>query len=181
MFSLAILIGRGLDHISWLTPIAFHLHPFIQFSVRKPFSLKPAPLAQLVEHLTLNQGVPGSSPHGAPKRLRGTLTSSRIWLVGQAVKTSASHAENRGSIPLRVTTAMNAEKRNIEYIWQLVLFAMRVHLFPSRTQKLSSLAPKILGWRRPGKIGRCQTPTYLRSSAGRACGCYAGSLVRVQL
>ena len=62
MFSLAVLIGRGLDHISWLTPIAFHLHPFIQFSVRKPFSLKPAPLAQLVEHLTLNQGVPGSNP-----------------------------------------------------------------------------------------------------------------------
>ncbi len=27
----------------------------------------------------------------------------RIWLVGQAVKTSASHAENMGSIPVRVT------------------------------------------------------------------------------
>ena len=33
---------------------------------------------------------------------------------------------------------------------------MRFHLFPSRTQKLSSLAPKILGWKRPGKIGQCQ-------------------------
>lgn len=31
---------------------------------------------------------------------------------------------------------------------------VRVHLFPSRTQKLSSRVPKILGWRRPGKIGR---------------------------
>ena len=33
---------------------------------------------------------------------------------------------------------------------------MRSHLFPSRTQKLSSSASKILGWRRPGKIDRCQ-------------------------
>ena len=32
----------------------------------------------------------------------------------------------------------------------------RSHLFPSRTQKLSSIVPKILGWRRPGKIGRCR-------------------------
>ena len=27
------------------------------------------------------------------------------------------------------------------------------HPFPSRTRKLSSLLPTILGWRRPGKIG----------------------------
>ena len=33
---------------------------------------------------------------------------------------------------------------------------MRVHPFPSRTRKLSSLAPKILGGQLPGKIGRCQ-------------------------
>lgn len=32
----------------------------------------------------------------------------------------------------------------------------RPHLFPSRTQKLSSFMPTILGWRRPGKIGLCQ-------------------------
>ena len=50
---------------------------------------------------------------------------------------------------------ITAHKAIITYL-QLVLFAMRVHLFPSRTQKLSSSAPKILGWRRPGKIGRCQ-------------------------
>ena len=30
----------------------------------------------------------------------------------------------------------------------------RVHPFPSRTRKLSSLVPTILGWRRPGKIGQ---------------------------
>ena len=33
---------------------------------------------------------------------------------------------------------------------------MRVHPFPFRTRQLSSLVPKILGWRRPGKIGRRQ-------------------------
>ena len=39
---------------------------------------------------------------------------------------------------------------------ELVLMAVRVHPFPSRTRKLSSLAPKILGPQGPGKIGRCQ-------------------------
>ena len=33
---------------------------------------------------------------------------------------------------------------------------VRVHPFPSRTRQLSSLVPTILGWKRPGKIGRCQ-------------------------
>ena len=33
------------------------------------------------------------------------------------------------------------------------MIAVRVHLFPSRTQKLSSFAPTILGGRLPGKIG----------------------------
>ena len=37
-----------------------------------------------------------------------------------------------------------------------VVITARPHLFPSRTQKLSSLVPKILGWRRPGKIGCCR-------------------------
>ena len=37
-----------------------------------------------------------------------------------------------------------------------VTIAGRPHLFPSRTQKLSSLAPMILGGKLPGKVGRCQ-------------------------
>ena len=36
-----------------------------------------------------------------------------------------------------------------------VTLAVRSHLFSYRTQKLSSLAPKILDWRRSGKIGCC--------------------------
>ena len=34
-----------------------------------------------------------------------------------------------------------------------VEITMRPHLFPYRTQQLSSLVPKILAWRRAGKIG----------------------------
>ena len=37
-----------------------------------------------------------------------------------------------------------------------VTIAGRPHLFPSRTQKLSSLAPMILGGKLPGKVGRCR-------------------------
>ena len=39
---------------------------------------------------------------------------------------------------------------------KLVLMTVRVHPFPFRTRKLSSLVPTILGWKRPGTIGRCQ-------------------------
>ena len=52
------------------------------------------------------------------------------------------------------------------------------HLFPFRTQKLSTRRPKVLGWRRPGRIG-CRrfmmmissSSLFLCSSAGRAIGC----------
>ena len=39
---------------------------------------------------------------------------------------------------------------------ELVPLAVRVHPFPFRTRQLSSPAPKILVWRRTGKIGRRQ-------------------------
>ena len=40
---------------------------------------------------------------------------------------------------------------------KLVLIRARVHPFPFRTRKLSSLLPKILVWRRTGKIGSANT------------------------
>ncbi len=43
-----------------------------------------------------------------------------------------------------------------------VTIARRSHLFPSRTQKLSSLALMILGGRLPGKVGRCRFSTFRR-------------------
>ena len=53
---------------------------------------KYAPVAQLVEQLTLNQWVLGSSPCRCTK-----------WPIGQVVKTAASHAVNIGSNPVWVT------------------------------------------------------------------------------
>ena len=40
------------------------------------------------------------------------------------------------------------------------------HLFPYRTQKLSPSVPMVLGWRRPGRVGRCRIP--YRSAAKAA-------------
>jgi hypothetical protein len=37
-----------------------------------------------------------------------------------------------------------------------VMMAERPHLFPFRTQKLSSPAPIVLGTGVPGRVGRCQ-------------------------
>ena len=45
----------------------------------------------------------GRAPDGAPEEGRKAGASGQIWPVGQAVKTSASHAGNGGSIPPRVT------------------------------------------------------------------------------
>ena len=51
-----------------------------------------------------------------------------------------------------------AEAKDMELAsTKLVLIAVRVHPFPSRTRQLSSPAPKIHGWRRPGKIGSANT------------------------
>ena len=59
-----------------------------------------------------------------------------------------------------------AEAKDMELVsMKSVLIAVRVHPFPSRTRQLSSLAPKILGWRRPGKIGSADTK---RSGLDRA-------------
>ena len=58
-FSLAILIGRGLDQC--LNLLFLILSTLSLFSFQGVF-VGYAPLAQLVEHLTLNQGVQGSSP-----------------------------------------------------------------------------------------------------------------------
>ena len=38
----------------------------------------------------------------------------------------------------------------------LVILAARVHPVPSRTRKLSSLAPMVLGGQPPGRVGSCQ-------------------------
>ena len=98
------------------------------------------------------------------------------WPVGQVVKTAASHAVNIGSNPVRVTNfpldtafswcynflAVREQtlfdiKDGESHPYELVLIAVRVHLFPSRTQKLSSLAPTIVAGRLAVKIGNANT------------------------
>ena len=43
--------------------------------------------------------------------------------------------------------------------------ALRFHLFPFRTQKLSSIALKVLCWQRHGRIRSCRIQLFLVSSA----------------
>ena len=49
----------------------------------------------------------------------------------------------------------------------MVAIARRIHLYPCRTQKLSFLAPRVVGGRLPARIGRCHAK-WRFSSAGRA-------------
>ena len=56
--------------------------------------------SSMVEHTAVNRGVVGSSPTRGVKLER---VRNRIWLLGQAVKTSPFHGGNTGSIPVGVT------------------------------------------------------------------------------
>ena len=63
----------------------------------------------------------------------------------------------------RILEYVTSEERRADKVWRKkdeqeypVIMAERTHLYPSRTQKLSSPAPKILGGRLPGKIGHCR-------------------------
>ena len=58
----------------------------------------------MVEHTAVNRGVVGSSPtRGAGSNpVDGEENRAKIWLRGQAVKTSPFHGGNTGSIPVGV-------------------------------------------------------------------------------
>ena len=49
----------------------------------------------------------------------------------------------------------------------VVIIAKRIHLFPYRTQKLSSLAAMVLGGRPPGRVARSHVISWY-GSIGRA-------------
>ena len=55
-----------------------------------------------------------------------------------------------------VTTLIPYSVFNEHNALKLVFLTQRVHPFPFRTRKLSFAVPKILVWRRTGKIGRSQ-------------------------
>ena len=77
---------------------------------------------------------------------RGNTTFSRP-------KTFLKKFEKRGCNFRRGVVLLLSRRERRQKTEELVLIAARVHPFPSRTRKLSSPALKILGWRRPGKIG----------------------------
>ena len=60
-----------------------------------------------------------------------------------------------------------------------VAMAKGIHLFPYRTQKLSPCAPMVLGWRRPGRVGRCRIP--MRKAPRRSSGRFSLCLVLAAL
>ena len=64
----------------------------------------------MVEHLTFNQVVRGSSPRWLTiLGFRTSLNPSHIlWPLGQAVKTSPFHGGDMGSIPVGVTKTLYA-------------------------------------------------------------------------
>ena len=71
------------------------------------------------------------------------------WPIGQVVKTAASHAVNIGSNPVWVTKILEPLCFDIKgmvksHLIEFVLIVMWVHLFPSRTQKLSTCTPTIV-------------------------------------
>ena len=72
----------------------------------------------MVEHTAVNRGVVGSSPTRGVKGeipVDGRENRAKIWLRGQAVKTSPFHGGNRGSIPLGITLKLRFCRNSTEH------------------------------------------------------------------
>ena len=90
--------------------------------------------------------------------------------------TSANHASPFGSrswdvfaydlLPNRMRPAGFA----LGQVSNAVMMPGRFHLFPFRTQQLSVHRPRVLRWRRRGRVGSCRN-ILLDSSVGRASDC----------
>ena len=64
-----------------------------------------------------------------------------------------------GGFGYKVTKLKPRKRRTAQTLHRFpVTMAKGIHLFPYRTQKLSLSAPMVLGWRRPGRVGRCRIP-----------------------
>ena len=53
------------------------------------------------------------------------------------------------------------------------------HLYPSRTQKLSLLALMVLGWKRPGRVGRRRIPIGKLLQTATAFVLYFSAIVKM--
>ena len=77
-----------------------------------------------------------------------------------------------GSFGYKVTKLKPRKRRTAQTLHSFpVTMAKGIHLFPYRTQKLSLSAPMVLGWRRPGRVGRCRIPQ--RKSLRRMSGAFS--------
>ena len=104
-------------------------------------------LAQLVEHLTFNQRVRGSSP------LQDTILKNRRvpWNKWNAWVAELVDAQDLKSCGWWHPCRFDSGPRH--QLNSLVMMARRSHLFPYRTQKLSSLAPRV--------VRKCESRTSL--------------------
>ena len=100
---------------------------------------------------TMRRGV-GATAKPPQQTSFSTQTELKRILKGEALKSRQS-LETSSQFPVTMTKGS--------------------HLFPSRTQKLSPSVPKVLGWTRPGRIGRCRNP--IRSSTRRLGSFFAKS------
>ena len=74
----------------------------------------------------------------------------------------------RAKASAKRTPTANLESR-IEFP---VTIARGKHLYPSRTQKLRLSAPMVLGWKRPGRVGRRRIPLERCSNEHRSSFIY---------
>ena len=88
-----------------------------------------------------------------------------VWMCGfqgtRNRRRSAYCAESfqDGGFGYKVTKLKPRKRRTAQTLHRFpVTMAKGIHLFPYRTQKLSLSAPMVLGWRRPGRVGRCRIP-----------------------
>ena len=68
---------------------------------------------------------------------------------------------------VRSGTAAEDRERSSQFP---VAMTKGTHLFPYRTQKLSPWVPMVLGWRRPGRVGRCRIPNKISPFTDRVRG-----------
>ena len=132
---------------------------------------KCGPLVKRLRHRPLTPVTGVRFPHGSPSFMILTRNRTREGFDRKEKRKAVFRSKGRSGwsasradsvswlpIPPRVTIIFLHIYFDIRgrksFDIQSVIITLRIHLFPFRTQKLSSAVPKILGGKLPGKIGR---------------------------
>ena len=141
----------------------------------KHLSVKPTPrwdfpllIRSLEDYQLIGRACKWWEPFSLPVLMTEDLTTQGYVNFKSISKTQFERILQHSRFLLEVSFLCSPEGIRLSTI--PVVIAVRPHLFPFRTQKLSSLASTILGWQRPGKIDCCRIK-FLDSSVGRAFGC----------